>query len=138
VTGTIDSPRAIGAVAGALLEGVDLSPGIRLLGVSVSGLGPTRTEAHQLTFADAAPDDGSATAPPARPVEVRLQGWEDVEAAVTAIRTRYGHASVGPATLIGGSGLSVKRRGDMQWGPSASADEAPGAPGKIVGPGKDS
>ena len=137
VTGAIDSPRAIGAVAGALLEGVDISPGIRLLGVSVSGLAPARTEAHQLTFADAAPDEGPGPVPPARPVEVRLQGWEDVEAAVTAIRTRYGHASVGPATLIGRSGLRVKRRGDMQWGPSGT-DEVPGTGGNAAGPGKDS
>jgi DNA polymerase-4 len=127
VAGAVDSPRAIGAVASALLDGVDLSPGIRLLGVSMSGLSHTGTDAHQLSFAEAGDH------PPAQavdPVEVHGQGWEEVEAAVTAIRTRYGHASVGPATLIGGSGLGVKRRGDMQWGPSAPTDPAPDGPGK--------
>ncbi len=57
----VDSPRAIGAVAScALLDGVDLSPGVRLLGVSVSGLAHTGVEAHQLSFArgGAAPGAG--------------------------------------------------------------------------------
>ncbi len=119
VASAVDSPRAIGAVAAALLDGVDLSPGIRLLGVSMSGLVHAGTEAQQLSFAD--PEDlGLADIPP--PGDGQGQGWEEVEAAVTAIRTRYGHASVGPATLIGGSGPGVKRRGDMQWGPSAPTD----------------
>jgi DNA polymerase IV len=146
VGSAVDSPRAIGAVASALLDGVDLSPGIRLLGVSVSGLAHTGTDAHQLSFADAAPGPaGAGSGGPSRwtdvveddagadvvdPVEVHGQGWEEVEAAVTAIRTRYGHASVGPATLIGGSGLGVKRRGDLQWGPSAPAEPASDRPEK--------
>ena len=36
--GPVDATPAIGAVAGALLESVDLSRGVRLLGVSLSGL----------------------------------------------------------------------------------------------------
>ena len=132
VPDAVDSPRAIGAVAGALLDGVDLSPGIRLLGVSASGLVRTRSEAHQLSFLDAAPGgdgEGGGDLPGTsiervdpEGVDGNGQGWEEVEAAVTAIRTRYGHASVGPATLIGRSGLGVKRRGDTQWGRSAPSD----------------
>ncbi len=140
VAAAVDSPRAIGAVAGALLDGVDLSPGVRLLGVSVSGLARTRSEAHQLSFAEAAPEgDGTGSSEATAGVISRVDlqgvhvqeveapgpGWDDVEAAVAAIRTRYGHASVGPATLIGRSGLGVKQRGDTQWGPSAPSD-APG------------
>jgi DNA polymerase-4 len=145
VSSAVDSPRAIGAVAGALLDGVDLSPGIRLLGVSVSGLVRTGSEARQLSFADTVPgssgipgpgEDGPVWAPglpadergtadPSFPVDAQGRGWEDVEAAVTAIRTRYGHGSVGPATLIGRSGLGVKRRGDTQWGPTDPTDESP-------------
>jgi hypothetical protein len=37
--------------------------------------------------------------------------------AVDSIRERYGTASVGPAALIGSSGLRVKQVGDAQWGP---------------------
>ncbi len=137
----LDSPRAIGTVAGALLDAVDVSPGIRLLGVSVSGLVDTDTTARQLSFDDdeapspdaaglpghpaadrarvvrGAPEDGIAAA-------ARELAWHEVEAAVSAIRARYGNASVGPATLVGRDGLAVKERGDTQWGPSA-----PPAPG---------
>jgi hypothetical protein len=151
VPGPIDSPRAIGAVAGALLEGVDLSPGVRLLGVSMSALAAAVVEVHQLQFSDAG-SGGDLGREPARgmramtgdvggavtgesagprageggggPTDPQGQGWDDVEAAVTAIRTRYGHESVGPATLIGRSGLNVKRRGDTQWGPSAPSPTA--------------
>ena len=140
-----DSPRAIGAVAGALLDGVDVSPGVRLLGVSMSGLVSGAAEPKQLSFLDTAPGDpghsgpldqdgshdgpGSETAVAedgsTEPASLDLdpaQGWEEVEAAVMAVRTRYGHGAVGPGTLIGGSGPGVKRRGDTQWGPSAPSD----------------
>jgi DNA polymerase IV len=133
VPNVVDSPRAIGAVAGALLDGVDLGPGIRLLGVSVSGLAKVGSEARQLSFDD---EEEPGSHPGSDPVEVQGQGWEEVEAAVTAIRIRYGHGSVGPATLIGGSGLTVKRRGDMQWGPSAPdpGGSDTGAPGRSGAP----
>jgi DNA polymerase-4 len=129
----LDSPRALGAVAGALLDAVDVSSGIRLLGVSVSGLLATDSTARQLSFDD---DEGSGAGPTARPEQgaagndlpddpepgsaaLRQPAWREVEAAVSAIRARYGNSSVGPAALVGKEGLAVKQRGDTQWGPSA-------------------
>jgi DNA polymerase-4 len=159
VPNPVDSPRAIGAVAGALLDEVDLSPGVRLLGVSLSGLVRGGSDALQLSFAGFEPesDDGGTAvggdsdlladpqgadprgtprgADP--PGDGHDQGWEDVEAAVTAVRTRYGHGSVGPATLIGRSGLTVKGRGDMQWGPSAPEDPSTGSPDHEARHGKE-
>ncbi|MDR3650330.1 MAG: DNA polymerase IV [Acidimicrobiales bacterium] len=136
----LDSPRALGAVAGALLDAVDVSPGIRLLGVSVSGLVDTDTTARQLSFDDdeaprneaeelrVHPASGRPPVVPGDPAHdtaaARELAWHEVEAAVSAIRARYGNASVGPATLVGRDGLAVKERGDTQWGPSA-----PPAPG---------
>jgi len=125
----IDSPRALGAVAGALLDAVDVSPGVRLLGVSVSGLADTDATARQLSFDDdeltpTAPDAPQGPGPQGSGVlhrgaaGARLLAWHEVEAAVTAIRARYGNASVGPAALVGREGLTVKERGDTQWGPS--------------------
>ncbi len=140
-----DSPRALAAVAGALLDAVDVSPGVRLLGVSVSGLDGTETSVRQLSFDDgttgpAAPQaqggggptgdaeavvSGSLTAEPgSRPL-----AWHEVEAAVSAIRARYGNSSVGPAALVGRQGLAVKERGDTQWGPTAPSP-APTADGE--------
>ena len=60
----VDSPRAIGAVAGALLDAVDVSPGVRLLGVSVSGLVDTETTARQLSFDDDEARSGGGPAGP--------------------------------------------------------------------------
>jgi DNA polymerase-4 len=130
----LDSPRALGLVSGALLDAVDVSPGVRLLGVSVSGLVDTDTTARQLSFDD---DDASGPGPRRDPgssredpvgdldggtgAAARQLAWHEVEAAVTAIRARYGNASVGSAALVGREGLAVKERGDTQWGPSAPA-----------------
>jgi DNA polymerase-4 len=128
----VDSPRAIATLAAALLDAVDVSAGIRLLGVSVSGLAERTAQGWQMSFDDAMSDaievrrtaaDGDRRgqeiegAGGARHDERRI-AWEEVEAAVSAIRSRYGHASIGPAALVGRHGLSVKRRGDTQWGPS--------------------
>jgi DNA polymerase-4 len=130
-----DSPRAIGAVAGVLLDAVDVAGGVRLLGVSVSGLGQAAEVVRQLSFDEHADDGGSDPAripggggpggdgvpldEAASPERPGSPAWHEVEAAMSAIRARYGHASVGPATLVGRGGLDVKRRGDTQWGPSA-------------------
>jgi DNA polymerase-4 len=130
----LDSPRAIGLVAGALLDAVEVSPGVRLLGVSVSGLVDIETTVRQLSFDDAdelsraTPGPGvepaTTTAGDAGDLETgaavaaaRQLAWHEVEAAVSAIRARYGNASVGPAALMGRDGLAVKERGDTQWGP---------------------
>jgi len=133
----VESPRAIGAVAGALLDGVDVAAGVRLLGVAVSQLRAGAGSALQLSFDDG---DGAEIAPTVSSGGKQAQSgsgssptrsgaWAEVEAAVGAIRARYGNASVGPATLVGRSGITVKERGDTQWGPSARPE------GEAAGPG---
>jgi DNA polymerase-4 len=97
----VDGGTALARVATELLESVDLSPGVRLLGVSVSNLVPRPGE--QLRLGE---DAGTgADRDPA------------VSRAVDEVRRRFGDAAVGPATLLRGDGLAVKRRGDQQWGP---------------------
>jgi DNA polymerase-4 len=134
VAAPTDSPRAIGAVGSALLEAVDVVQGVRLLGVSVSGLARAATTTHQLTFdrdeepGPASPGEGAeAGSDAARPLSPAHPAWDEVEAAVSAVRARYGHASVGPAALVDRDGLRVKERGDRQWGPAAP-DEPDGHP----------
>jgi len=83
----------IARVAQALLEGVDPSPGIRLLGVSASNL-IDRT-ATQLTLAEG---DGGE------------RRWEGVGQAVEEVRRRYGDKAVGPAALLDGAGSVPERR----------------------------
>ena len=98
--------------AEALLSGTEVHSGVRLLGVSVSSLEARANGAgEQLALWDLAePADGQVHAAPA--------ARADLDAVVDAIRERYGTVSVGPAALVGGSGLRVKQRGDSQWGPS--------------------
>jgi DNA polymerase-4 len=95
----VETPQDISRVAEGLLAGVDVSPGVRLLGVSVSGLAPS--PGRQLSLDDA--DKG---------------GWDAASEAVDEVRRRFGESAVGPATLATGGALRVKRIGDTQWGPN--------------------
>ncbi|MGH9187942.1 MAG: DNA polymerase IV [Acidimicrobiales bacterium] len=100
MAGPIDSGPEIATVAKSLLAGVDPSPGVRLLGVAVSGL--VEGAARQLSLDD-----------------VRRDGWDGANRAVDRIRGRFGADAIGPAVTAGPEGLRVKRRGDQQWGPEA-------------------
>ncbi|MEO6120797.1 MAG: DNA polymerase IV [Acidimicrobiales bacterium] len=95
--GPLDTGPELAVVAQSLLAGVDLGPGVRLLGLAVSGLGPGT--ATQLRLGDDSPD------------------WGALSRAVDQARRRFGEAAVGPAALLGDGGLSLRRRGDQQWGP---------------------
>ncbi|HVM09237.1 MAG TPA: DNA polymerase IV [Acidimicrobiales bacterium] len=92
--------RLIADVAKDLLRQVDPSPGVRLLGVTASNLG--KPVAEQLTL-----DETMRPAAADRAAE-----------AIEEVRRKFGDAAVGPAALVGRSGLRVKRQGDTQWGPS--------------------
>ena len=100
-----DAPALLQA-ARTLLDQVDPAPGVRLLGLSVSGLADAGV--RQLTLEEAAEGPG----------------WEQASRTVDEIRARFGDASIGPAVLGGPGGLVVKRRGQQQWGPDG-ADPKP-------------
>lgn len=88
-----------------LLRALDVSPGVRLLGVSGSNFGE---RSHQLGLFDRAEPERS----PSRSAE-----------AIDEIRERFGAAAIGPASSITGRGLRVVRKGAQQWGP----DQGPGS-----------
>jgi DNA polymerase-4 len=95
----LDTGPEIVAVAGPLLDRIDPTPGVRLLGVSGSHLAePSR----QLTF-----DDARDVTP----------DWGEASAAIDAIRERFGARSIGPTSAVAGDGLRLVRRGAQQWGP---------------------
>jgi DNA polymerase-4 len=94
-----DAPTLLAATR-TLLAQIDPTPGVRLLGLSVSGLGEAGV--RQLTFDDA------ATGP----------GWEQASRTIDEIRARFGTGAIGPAVLHGPDGARVKVRGQQQWGPS--------------------
>jgi DNA polymerase IV len=95
--GPVDGTAELLAAARGLLAPLDCSPGIRLLGVGVSGL--DAGSARQLSF-----DSLLAARPVTDPV-------------IDEIRERFGPDAIGPASLVGEGGLRRKRRGDQQWGP---------------------
>jgi DNA polymerase IV len=99
---TLDEGPAIARTALSLLAEVDPRPGVRLLGVSVSGL--VAGAARQLSFDDAAAAD-----------------WHEASGAVDAIRDRFGDRAIGPASAAGPAGLRVPRKGQQQWGPDDTA-----------------
>ena len=84
-----------------MLALVDPTPGVRLLGVGVTGIAK-ETDGEQLTFDDLASGDAE---------------WREAEDAVDVIRDRFGTEAIGPASSLGDRGLRVKTTGDQQWGP---------------------
>jgi DNA polymerase-4 len=100
----LDGGTQIARIAKELLSTVDISPGVRLLGV---GLGTLKKDAdRQLSLDDA------------------FSEWNTAEDAIDEIRQKFGRAAIGPAALAKAGALDVKREGDTQWGPKASLDDS--------------
>lgn len=116
LAGPLLSSSEIAHIANALLEAIDVGPGIRLLGVAVSSLEPLETAGGRqlslLSPEDFEPREGAGE--PRRAAEPKRA---EVEAAIDAIRARYGLGAVGPAAVVEEGGrLRVKELGDKQWG----------------------
>ncbi|HQZ33739.1 MAG TPA: DNA polymerase IV [Ilumatobacteraceae bacterium] len=86
-----------------LLEAVDPSPGVRLLGVSASNFGSVAEQMSLDDLFDAVPATESE--------------WQAAEETMDAIRTRFGSTAIGPASAVSADGLRLTRRGAQQWGP---------------------
>lgn len=110
-----DLATDIGAVARDLLAGLEIGGGVRLLGVSVSGLREPGHEAEQLSFA--APDA----------VEQRAER-RALELAVDAVRERFGSDALGSAAHTDRGRLRTDRAGS-QYGPLAGSGDDEGSGG---------
>lgn len=128
----VDTPHAIAAVAGALLDSLEVCGGVRLLGVSVSAL-HREDRSEQLAF-DLQSGASSAGPPavPARssagtepPTPTSEHAWALVADAIEAIRSRYGRAAVGMASMVHDRQLT----GGAPWGPVSADDGSGGARG---------
>ena len=118
----IDTAPALSAVASALLDAVELAMGVRLLGISMSGLQDT-SASRQLTF-DMLAGGPEGVDGPQEPTPVQLQeSWAEITAAVDAVRSRFGLGAVGPASMVSAAGLAVPGRRDAPWGPSAEGTD---------------
>jgi DNA polymerase-4 len=115
----------IASIAASLLDAVDVSPGVRLLGVSVSNLAPAGlANAEQMALNLDNPVTGGGLPAP--------RSWRGASGAVDAIRHRFGEGAVGPAGLLGPAGsvnpggLRRKQPGDFPLGPSTGEAKSDG------------
>jgi DNA polymerase-4 len=113
ITRAITVPTALQTAHGIvqavepLLQAIDPSPGVRLLGVSASNFAES---AEQLSMDDLLTGDGA--------VGVATAGeWQAAEETIDAIRSRFGRSAIGPASAVTRDGLRVVRKGGQQWGP---------------------
>ena len=98
------------AVAATLLAGVDPGEGIRLLGVSASGLAAAGVDQHSFDLGDGLNDDNESPT-------AREQSWQGATTAIDAIRDRFGRGAVGAASMVTEEGIQVPARRDAPWGP---------------------
>ncbi len=100
-----DSAAALHRQVCILLDQIDISGGVRLLGVGVVGL--VEPQPQQLTLDDV----GNSGAGPGE------TDRRDAELAIDAIRQRFGVGAIGPASLIKpGDGLDTRTRNERPWG----------------------
>jgi DNA polymerase-4 len=92
---------AIARAAKGLLDALDPSAGVRLLGVSVSGL--TDGSIQQLSLDDLGADGG----------------WDTVSEAVDEVRRRFGSDAIGPASGADGGPVAGNKPHARPWGPNA-------------------
>jgi len=98
-----DNSHEICKLAQALLAKVDISQGVRLLGVGANGL--EQEQHRQLTLDDAAEQSGDRA------------DWRLADEAIDEIRRRFGTDSIGPATLAKpGDKLKARERNENPWG----------------------
>ncbi len=96
----ITTGGAIGQVAASLLAAIDPGEGIRLLGVSASGL--VEGGGDQLSF-----DLGDGREEGTQSATSREQSWQDATAAIDAIRDKFGRSAVGSASMVSDEGVQV-------------------------------
>lgn len=123
-----DLARDIAAAATALLDSLDLAPGVRLLGVSMTNLAGPEPEVEETQLRlplDGPVGDSSrpAGAPGADQARELRSSWVAASDAVDEVRQRFGSRALGPASLLDEGGLRLRRRGDGQWGPAGGDRE---------------
>lgn len=104
----VNGTRAVASAAADLLDQIDPAPGVRLLGVSGSGLADASVRQLSLIDAEVSPLD-------------RPDRLDQADPVVDEIRARFGASSIGPASLARpGRPLGVRDpRSGQPWGPDA-------------------
>ncbi len=96
-----NDPRTFLKEARSILSQIDVSSGIRLIGVSASGLLEAGGIEDQLSFEE---------------INLEYESQDNLIEAIDEIRAKYGLNSLGPASINGSNTLKAKEHGDNQWG----------------------
>lgn len=102
-----NSSTVVLALARTLFREIDITSGVRLLGVGVANL--MVDPGHQLSLDLDLADAGAADI---TEVDTRT------DQVVDDVRERFGSGAIGPASAAVDGILRVKRRGEQQWGPN--------------------
>ena len=105
----VDTGPVLARLCRELLADLDVAEGVRLIGVSGSGLTPG--DVRQLSL------DLDAD---------RSSDWSDADRAVDQIRDRFGRDAIVPAAVAEPDGIRVTRRGAQQWGPPSPSGSRSG------------
>ena len=106
----VSTAHSIVAEIEPLLKAIDVSSGVRLLGVSVSNF---TSSAQQLSLDDLLCETTSNS--------LDDHQWQLAEETVDAIRKRFGATAIGPVSAVSERGLRVVQRGAQHWGPDEPA-----------------
>lgn len=126
----INTGAAIGMVANALLEGIDFTDGVRLIGVSVTGLLPT-PRSQQLEFKFNSGNLQSDKVNSSKSHQGAFQdhnfsdaqkSWVEVMTAVDLVRSRFGKDSVGTLSMVDDGRLVIPEQREAPWGPVLPKD----------------
>jgi len=98
----VETGPALVAALRPILRTMDVSEGVRLLGVSGSNLVAPAQQLNLLADTEA---------------PLRAAG------AIDQIRERFGPAAIGPASAVGPRGVDVVRKGARQWGPDQHSED---------------
>jgi DNA polymerase IV len=118
----VDDEYAIEAIGEALLQSVDLSLAVRLLGLHASSFIERADNHMQLSFGieDVTNDAKASAVAKSRQRQVDNEALRD---AVDEVRRRFGRTSVGTASELGEGGLDVAtQRGRHAFGPGSDTD----------------
>ena len=117
VGGWLTTGPGIVAAVGPLLDAIDTSPGVRLVGVSGSNLGAPVEQLGLFGLADEAMTSGDSGAD-AQTVDA---AWSDASGALDEIRERFGTSAIGPASAVVTRGRRPEP-GSALWGPGTGED----------------
>jgi len=108
----VSSAPALVRALDEILDVIDPSPGIRLVGVGVSGF---VEPVEQMSLLDLTDEDGR------RSTADTDREWSPASSAVDRIRDRFGHDAINPASVLRDRGPSP---GSRPWGPDETAESA--------------